>query len=104
MKKALLFLALVLGSVSVFAKTVLIDVRTNQEYSADHIAGAVNIDHTRIAQDIALANASKDDTVILYCQSGRRSGLAQATLKKMGFQHVENYGGIEQARKLLQKP
>jgi phage shock protein E len=103
MKKAIVLLALVLGSVSVFAKNVVIDVRTEQEYAAGHIAGAVNIEHTKIAQEIAKADASKDDTVILYCQSGRRSATAQATLKKMGFLHVENYGGIDQARKLLQK-
>jgi phage shock protein E len=104
MKKAIVFLALALASLTVFAKNVLIDVRTDQEYAAGHIDGAVNIDHSKIAQDIAKADAGKDDTVILYCQSGRRSALAQETLKKMGFSHVENYGGIEQARKLLQKP
>lgn len=104
MKKAIVFLALALGSMSVFAKNVVIDVRTPQEYAADHIPGAINIDHTAIEQGISKADVGKDDTVILYCQSGRRSSLAQESLKKMGFRHVENYGGIDQARKLLQKP
>ena len=104
MKKAILFLALALGSLAVFAKNVVIDVRTDREYAAGHIDGAVNIDHTKIAQDIGKAGAGKDDTVIVYCQTGGRSALAQETLKKMGFLHVENYGGIDQARKLLQKP
>jgi len=40
--------------------------------------------------------------VILYCRSGHRSGIAQETLKKMGYLKVENYGSIDQARKLLQ--
>jgi len=39
--------------------------------------------------------------VILYCRSGRRSGLAMNTLKAMGYSRAENVGGIEQARKTL---
>ncbi|GAA5171546.1 rhodanese-like domain-containing protein [Viridibacterium curvum] len=47
---------------------------------------------------------SKDDTVILYCRSGRRSGVAQQTLRSMGYKDVQNYGGLDEARKRLQKP
>ncbi len=104
MKKVIVVLALALGSMLAVAKTVVIDVRTRQEYAIDHIAGSTNIDYTVIGQEISKANVSKDDTVILYCRSGNRSGMAQETLKRMGFLHVENYGGMEQARKLLQKP
>jgi rhodanese-related sulfurtransferase len=43
----------------------------------------------------------KNDRVILYCRSGRRSGIAMNTLKTMGYSKAENVGGIEQARKAL---
>jgi phage shock protein E len=86
------------------AKEVVIDVRTPQEFQAGHVAGALNLTHETIAQTIASANVSKDDHVVLYCQSGRRSGIAMGTLKGMGFSNVENYGGLEQAQKRLQKP
>jgi len=103
-KNFLFLLALVglLGGAS--AKEVVIDVRTPQEFAQDRIAGALNIDYTQIAQEIGKANVSKDDTVILYCRSGNRSGVALNTLKSMGYSKAVNYGGLEQARRLLQKP
>ena len=104
MKKMLLGLSLALACAGVWAKDVVIDVRTPQEYAAGHIEGAVNIEHGNIAQEIAKTGATKDDKVILYCQSGRRSGIALETLKTLGFSKAENAGGIVQARKALQKP
>jgi phage shock protein E len=86
------------------AKEVVIDVRTEQEFQAGHIAGALLIPYEQIGQKIASANVAKDDHVVLYCRSGRRSGIAMSTLKGMGFSNVENYGGFEQAQKRLQKP
>jgi len=88
---------------SALAKDVVIDVRTEQEFQGGHVEGAINIPHTAIGQDISKAAVSKDDHVILYCQSGRRSGLALETLKSMGFTQAENYGGIEQAKLKLKK-
>ena len=104
MKTVLAGLALVWACAGTWAKDVVIDVRTPQEYAAGHIEGAVNIEHGNIAQEIANTGATKDDKVILYCQSGRRSGIALETLKTLGFSKAENAGGIVQARKTLQKP
>lgn len=89
---------------NVWAKDVVIDVRTPQEYAAGHIEGAINIEHGKIAEEIAKTGATKDDKVILYCQSGRRSGIALDTLKTLGYSKAENAGGLVQARKTLQKP
>ena len=89
---------------SAFAKDVVIDVRTPQEFQGGHVDGALNLPHDTIGQDIAKAKVAKDDHVILYCRSGHRAGLAQNTLKGLGFSHVENYGSLEQAQKRLQKP
>jgi phage shock protein E len=89
---------------SAWARDVVIDVRTEQEFQAGHIDGALLMPHEQIAQKIASAKISKDDHVILYCRSGRRSGLALDTLKALGFSHAENYGSLEQAQKRLQKP
>ena len=98
-----LALTVTLGALSAQAKEVVIDVRSPQEFAAGHVEGAINIAHTAIAQEIAKAGVGKEDTVLLYCQSGRRSGIALYTLKGMGFSRVENLGGIEQARKTLSK-
>jgi len=88
---------------SALAKDVVIDVRSEQEFQGGHVEGAINIPHTSIAQDIFKAKVNKDDHVILYCQSGRRSGMALDTLKGIGFANAENYGGIDQAKQKLKK-
>jgi phage shock protein E len=88
---------------SAFAKDVVIDVRTAAEFQSGHVQGALNLPHDSISQDIFKAKVAKDDHVILYCRSGRRSDIALGTLKGLGFSNVENYGGLEQAQKRLQK-
>lgn len=89
-------------TLSAWAKDIVIDVRTPQEFSQGHIAGAINIDHSVIAQEIAKAKVTKDDNVILYCRSGRRSEVAQDALRKMGYTKVQNYGSMGEAAKRLQ--
>lgn len=83
------------------AKSFLIDVRTPQEYADGHLKGAINLDHASIAQRIAQAGVGKDDEVILYCRSGRRSALAQEDLRRLGYTRVKDYGGIDEARRRL---
>jgi len=102
-KRALAGLALLLAGAA-FARDVLIDVRTEQEFQSGHIEGAINLPHGTIAQSIALAHVNKDDHVQLYCRSGQRSGIALETLKGLGFGNAENYGSLAQAQKRLQKP
>lgn len=94
---------LALASLSSAAKEVIIDVRTPQEFAQGHIEGAINIDHSVIAQEIAKAQVAKDDDVILYCRSGRRSGIAMNQLQKMGYGKAQNFGGLDEARKRLQR-
>lgn len=103
MKTLVASITLALMALSAQAKDVIIDVRTPQEFAADRISGALNIEYNNIARDISKAGVNKDDRVILYCRSGRRSGIAMNTLKSMGFSKAENVGGIEQARKTLAK-
>jgi phage shock protein E len=103
MKKSILMMALALCALHASAKNVVIDVRTAQEYATGHIGDAINIDYTVIGQEISKANVAKDDTVILYCRTGHRSGIALETLKKLGYSKAENYGGINQARTALEK-
>jgi rhodanese-related sulfurtransferase len=103
MKTLITSLILATATLSAFAKDVIIDVRTPAEFAAGHVDGAINIEYGNIASEIAKAGVSKDDKVALYCQSGRRSGIALDTLKGLGFSKAENVGGIEQARKVLAK-
>lgn len=79
-----------------FQKTkgaVLLDVRDPEEFASGHISGAVNIPREEIAK--AKEQIPDPETPIFtYCYSGRRSDYAGITLKKMGYKHVRNIGGI----------
>ena len=80
------------------AKTVLIDVRTPEEFAQDHIPGALNIEYQNIAQQASRAAWAKDDKLILYCRTGRRSEIAYKSLQNLGYKNVLDYGGIDAAR------
>lgn len=104
MKRFFVIWSLVLFTLITHAKDVVIDVRTPEEYAEGHLPGALNMSYESIAQKIAKTKIKKDDRVILYCRSGRRSGLALETLKGLGFSKAENAGGMEEASKLLNTP
>jgi len=36
----------------------------------------------------------RDAPIVLYCRSGRRSGIAEQTLRQLGYRQVENRGGL----------
>ena len=70
---------------------VIIDVRTEKEFNSGYINGAINIDWESNKNDLLSIN--KNDELLLYCQSGRRSKLAQTFLIENGFKSVSNING-----------
>lgn len=78
------------------ADPIWIDVRSAAEFQQGHLPGAVNIPHTDITSRIQQLTSDKNAQIQLYCRSGRRSGLAAAELKKLGYQHVVNAGAYQQ--------
>jgi len=70
----------------------IVDVRSPEEFRDGFYPGAVNIP----VQDIArrLGEIKKDKTVVLYCASGGRSGMAARVLKQAGYADVINAGGL----------
>lgn len=74
---------------------IIIDVRTKEEYEAGHIENAYLIPLEELAAHDELAVLKEQDTpVLLYCRSGRRSGLAMNTLAKAGYKRLMNMGGV----------
>lgn len=69
----------------------LLDVRSPQEFASGHIAGAVNIPYDQIATH--LDGVPKDKDVVLYCQSGRRAGLAAEVLAANGYRRLDHLEG-----------
>jgi rhodanese-related sulfurtransferase len=69
----------------------VLDVRSPEEFAAGHVPGAVNIPQDQVAS--RLAEIPKDKEVVLYCRSGRRSGLAAETLEANGYKNLRQLQG-----------
>lgn len=78
---------------------IIIDVRTEKEYQDGHLKNAINIPYTEIKDRIKEYVTDKEEKIILYCRSGRRSGIAENILKEMGYKNVINAGAFEELRK-----
>ncbi len=78
----------------------IIDVRTDYEYSAGHLDGALNIDVTSPNFADEIAKLDPQASYIVYCRSGNRSGQALALMNEKGFENVENGGSLEEAAAL----
>lgn len=76
---------------AVAAGATLLDVRTTGEFSSRHVDGAINIPVDQLGR--RLAELPKDKAVVVYCQSGRRSASAAATLAAAGYD-ARDLGGI----------
>ena len=72
---------------------LLLDVRTDREFSMGHIKGASQIDFYRNDFQEELAKLDPDVPVYVYCRSGNRSGQAAKMMKQMGFKTVYNLQG-----------
>lgn len=68
---------------------IIIDVRTPDNFIKGHIPGAINLDWTNQERfNEKIKTLAKDQTVLLYCNSGHRSGLATQYLKEQGFEKL----------------
>jgi len=83
---------------------LLIDVRTEAEWNEGHLEGAVLIPYDKIGEGIAKSAPDKKMKINLYCRTGRRSGIALETLKKLGYDHVTNFGSVKDASEKLNVP
>lgn len=81
--------------------SVILDVRTPDEYMSGHIKGAINIDFYAPDFQNQVDKLDKDKDYKVYCRSGNRSGQSVNLMKKLGFKNVENVGSISQASKNL---
>lgn len=76
---------------------VILDVRTPEEFANEHIENAVNLDYRSKTFNDDLNKLDKNKTYLIYCRSGRRSGISLVIMKELGFIEVYNMlGGITQ--------
>lgn len=75
---------------------VILDVRTQEEYAESHLPGAILIPDYEIAETAETILKDKDQLILVYCRSGRRSKLAAQELEKLGYTNIKEFGGITQ--------
>ena len=73
---------------------VIIDARTQEEYDQGHIPGAILIPEYEIADRAEKELLDKNQLLLVYCRSGRRSKIAAEELVKLGYTNVKEFGGI----------
>ena len=73
---------------------LILDVRTQEEYDEGHVPGAVLIPNTAIENRAEEELPDKEQLILVYCRSGRRSKLAAQILTDLGYTNVKEFGGI----------
>lgn len=73
---------------------LLVDVRSAQEYQKSHLNGAINIPYADLYLNASKFLPDKDQAVIVYCATGKRSAMAKERLDYMGYRNVYYFGGI----------
>ena len=73
---------------------VLLDVRSEEEFSEGHIPGAINLPNEEIGTTEIDKLPDKSQLILVYCRSGRRSKEASEKLVKLGYTNIVEFGGI----------
>ena len=73
---------------------IILDVREQDEYDAGHIPGAILIPYTQIEAKAEEVLTEKDQLILGYCRSGRRSKIAAEALVELGYTNIKEFGGI----------
>ena len=74
--------------------SIVVDVRTKQEYDTKHIEGSINITYDNILSGIRNYTDNKNKRIILYCSNGSRSKIAHNLLTGFGYINVVDMGKI----------
>ena len=73
---------------------IILDVRRPDEYADGHIPNAINVPNETIGTDEIPELPNKDQLIMVYCRSGRRSKEASEKLVKLGYTNIVEFGGI----------
>ena len=81
------------------AESIIIDVRSAEEFASGHLEGALNLNVEDGTLQASLATLDPADSYIVYCRSGRRSAIAVGQMAAAGFANVTDLGSVEDAAK-----
>ena len=73
---------------------IILDVRRPDEFEAGHIPNAINVANETIGTAEIPELPDKNQLIMVYCRSGRRSKEASEKLVKLGYTNIVEFGGI----------
>lgn len=73
---------------------IILDVRRPDEYEAGHIPNAINVPNETIGESDIPELPDKEQLIMVYCRSGRRSKEAAKKLVRLGYTNIVEFGGI----------
>lgn len=73
---------------------IILDVREQYEFDEGHIPGAIVIPYESIDARAENELPDKNQLILVYCRSGRRSKIAAQSLADLGYTNVMEFGGI----------
>ena len=73
---------------------IILDVRRTDEFAAGHIPNAINVPNETIGTAEIPELPDKNQLIMVYCRSGRRSKEASEKLLKLGYTNIVEFGGI----------
>ena len=76
-------------------KPIVVDVRSLEEYNEGHIPNAISVPLETIENEAETKLKNKNDLILVYCRSGRRSREAALKLIEKGYTNVIDFGGIQ---------
>jgi len=74
-------------------RLVILDVRTEQEYSYGHLSGSINLDFRSPSFSRELAELDRSAAYLLYCRTGIRSAQAATLMISLGFVEIYDLSG-----------
>ena len=98
LKKILIAITLLVFNIE-NVHSIIIDVRTQEEFKSGYLEDAINIEWQNIKN--LSKEIKKDEKIYLYCRSGNRSGKATDILINLGYKNVKNIGGLKEASESL---
>ena len=73
---------------------IILDVREQEEFDQGHIPGAILIPYTQTEEMAPQMLPDKEQLILVYCRSGRRSKIAAEALVELGYTNIREFGGI----------
>lgn len=84
------------------AGALIIDVRSPEEFQADHVPGAINIPLGELREALPKHVKDKQQVLLLHCLSGGRSAIAKQQARGLGYANALNLGSLARAKTVAQ--